>query len=82
MLDAYHGSVDDEGEDIDAATVAISQYFERIVWPHSYVITNGVQLLAMSMVVVVDGVHYIDPVATAAAHKGGDVVAIPRVGRG
>jgi acetyltransferase (GNAT) family protein len=69
MLDAYLGSVDDEGEDIDDARGAISQYFERIVWPHSYVITNGAQPLAMSMVVVVDGVHYIDPVATAAAHK-------------
>ena len=69
MLDAYRGSVDDEGEDIDDAMGAISHFFERIVWPHSYVLTNGAQPLAMSMVVVVDGVHYIDPVATAAAHK-------------
>ena len=69
MLDAYLGSVDDEGEDIDDARGAISEYFEHIVWPHSYVLLNGAQLLAMSMVVVVDGVHYIDPVATAAAHK-------------
>jgi GNAT superfamily N-acetyltransferase len=70
MLDAYRGSVDDEGEDIDDAMGAISDYFERIVWPHSYVLTNGALPSAMSMVVVVDGVHYIDPVATAAAHKG------------
>ena len=70
MLDAYRGSVDDEGENIDDARAAIDHYFEIIVWPHSFVIADDDQPLAMSMVVVVAGVHYIDPVATAAVHKG------------
>ena len=69
MLDAYHGSIDDEGEDIDDARSAISQYFERIIWPHSYVLANSTQPVAMSMVVVVEHLHYIDPVVTAAAYK-------------
>jgi Acetyltransferase (GNAT) family len=69
MLDAYRGSVDDEGESIEDARAAIDHYFETIVWPHSFVIADGDLPVAMSMVVIVDGVHYIDPVATAAVHK-------------
>ena len=69
MLDAYKGSVDDEGESIEEARAAIDHYFETIVWPHSFVIADDDLPLAMSMVVVVEGVHYIDPVATAAVHK-------------
>lgn len=70
MLDAYRGSIDDEGENIEDARTAIDHYFETIVWPHSFVIVGGDQPLAMSMVVIVDRFHYIDPVATAAGHKG------------
>lgn len=69
MLDAYRGSVDDESENIDDARAAIDHYFEIIVWPHSFVIADDDQPLAMSMVVVVAGVHYIDPVATAAGYS-------------
>ena len=69
MLDAYKGSIDDEGESIVEARAAIDHYFETIVWPHSFVIAEGDVPLAISMVVIVGGVHYIDPVATAAVHK-------------
>jgi hypothetical protein len=70
MIDAYKGSVDDEGESIEDARAAIDHYFETIVWPHSFVIADSDLPVAMSMVVIVDGVHYIDPVATTATRKG------------
>ncbi len=69
LLDAYAGSVDDEGENLDDALSEITEYFERLVWPHSYVVASGEQLQAMSLMIVSDGVHYINPVATASSHK-------------
>jgi RimJ/RimL family protein N-acetyltransferase len=70
LLDAYRGTVDDEGEGDDEARAAIDEYFGRIEWPHSVVLDEDGQLVAMSFVVIVDGLHYIDPVATSAAFKG------------
>jgi hypothetical protein len=70
MLDAYRGTVDDEGEGEDDARSAIDDYFGRIQWRHSVVIEDAEQLIAMSFVVIVDGRHYIDPVATLAPWKG------------
>jgi GNAT superfamily N-acetyltransferase len=64
LLDAYRGTVDDEGESIDDAYDAIDDYLERIVRPHSFVVAapDGA-LTAMSFVVVVEDRHYVDPVA-------------------
>ena len=69
LLDAYRGTVDDEGEDEEAARAAIDEYFKRMLRPHSVVLEDHDSLGAMSVVVVVAGRHYIDPVATAARRK-------------
>lgn len=68
LLDAYRGTIDDEGENEDDALDAIDDYFERILWEHSFVAAD-IAPVAMAFAVEIDGVHYIDPVATAAAHK-------------
>ncbi|MEQ1700988.1 MAG: GNAT family N-acetyltransferase, partial [Ilumatobacteraceae bacterium] len=70
MLAAYRGTIDDEGEGEADALDAIDDYFSRILWPHSFVMTDAEAVVAMVFVVVVDDRHYIDPVATDAAHKG------------
>ena len=69
LLDAYRGTIDDEGENEDDAVEAIEWSLSRAVRPHSFVAGDGDALVAMSFVVVVGGRHYIDPVATAASHK-------------
>ncbi|MGB8861656.1 MAG: GNAT family N-acetyltransferase [Ilumatobacteraceae bacterium] len=70
MLTAYRGTIDDEGEDEAAALDAIDYYFSTIVWPCSFAVLDGGRLVAMSLVVIVDERHYIDPVATSGSHKG------------
>ena len=69
MLDAYRGTIDDEGEGDAEAKAAIDHYFANIEWQHSCVLENDAGILAMSFVVTVDGRRYIDPVATSAASK-------------
>ncbi len=70
LLDAYRGTIDDEGETDAEALAAIDEYFEHILWKHSFVLVDGHALQAMAFVVVVDGRHYIDPVCTRATAKG------------
>ncbi len=70
LLDAYCGTIDDEGEGDQEALVAIDECFRGMLWRHSVVLDEGGTLTAMAFVVVVDGRHYIDPVATAASRKG------------
>jgi hypothetical protein len=69
LLDAYRGTVDDEGETIAEALEATDRYLQRIVPEYSLVLERGDALLAMAFTVVVRGTHYIDPVATASAVK-------------
>ncbi len=70
VLDAYRGTVDDEGETIDDAFLAVDAWFAAIEWPHSFVLERDGDLIAASFVVVVEGVRYIDPVLTRPADKG------------
>jgi GNAT superfamily N-acetyltransferase len=70
LLDAYRGTIDDEGETDADALDAIDHYFEQILWKHSYVLVDGNVLQAMAFVVELDGQHYIDPVCTRATAKG------------
>jgi len=70
LLDAYQGTIDDEGEGEIEARQAIDEYMGRVLPAHSVVIEEDGQLMAMSFVVIVGGRHFIDPVATAAARKG------------
>lgn len=70
MLAAYRGTIDDEGEGDEEALDAIDHYFDTLEWQHSSVCERDDRLVAMSFVVIVDGRHYIDPVAVAASHKG------------
>lgn len=64
MLAAYRNTIDDEGEDLDDAREAIDHYLATMLREHSFVVV-GEQPIAFSFVVVVDGVHYIDPVVVA-----------------
>ena len=69
ILDAYRGTIDDEGEDHAAALVAVDDWLSRAEEPHSVVLQEDGQLLAVSFVVDVDGRKYIDPVATVSSRK-------------
>jgi hypothetical protein len=69
LLDGYRNTIDDEGEDLDDAYVAVDQYLSRIERPHSFVAIEHEIVVAFSFVVVVNEVHYIDPVVVASARK-------------
>lgn len=69
LLDAYRGTVDDEGETLVEAREAMSAFFARHVPEYSVVLRRQTELLAFSFVVIEDGLHYIDPVVTAATCK-------------
>jgi L-amino acid N-acyltransferase YncA len=76
LLDAYRGTVDDEGETEAEALEAVDAWFGHIVWTHSFVIEaepvpggRAGALQAGSFVVMVDGRAYIDPVVTRAGVK-------------
>jgi hypothetical protein len=70
LLDAYRGTIDDEGEGEAEARHAVDHYLGRLLPAYSVAIKADGQLVAMSFVVVVGGRHFIDPVATAAVRKG------------
>lgn len=70
LLDAYRGTIDDEGEGEAEARQAIDHYLGRLLPAYSVLIEEDGRPVAMSFVVVVGGRHFIDPVATAAARKG------------
>ena len=69
LLDAYRGTIDDEGEGEAEAHAAIAQYLARLLPRYSIVLQEDGVPVAMSFVVVVNGCHYIDPVATSPARK-------------
>ncbi len=69
ILDAYRGTIDDEGEDHEAALEAVDDWLSQAEAPHSIVLEEDGQLVAVSFVVDVDGRKYIDPVATTAVRK-------------
>ena len=71
MLDGYRNTIDDEGEDLDDAYVAIDHYLARIERAHSYVVLERDDAIAFSFVVVVDGIHYVDPVVVAPQRQRG-----------
>ena len=69
ILDAYRGTVDDEGEDHEAALTAVDEWLSRLQLPHSVVVEQDGRLIAVSFVVNVAGREYIDPVATVSSRK-------------
>lgn len=69
LLDAYRGTVDDEGEDMADALVAVDEALHHAIPKHSFVVLDDDLPIAMSFVVVVEGLHYIDPVAVSPGHK-------------
>lgn len=69
MLDAYSGTIDDEGEDTDDALAAVDHYIAGIEQDHSFVVTEGDRIVAMAFVVVVDSVYYVDPIVVATDRK-------------
>ena len=69
MLNAYRGTIDDEGEDTDDALAAVDSYIACIDQDHSFVVTEDDRVVAMAFVVIVDGVYYVDPIVVAADRK-------------
>ena len=69
MLDAYRNTIDDEGESLGDAISAIDDYLASILRPHSYVMLDGSDLVAFAFVLIVNDVHYIDPVVVASGRK-------------
>jgi RimJ/RimL family protein N-acetyltransferase len=69
LLDGYRNTIDDEGEDLGDAYVAIDEYLTRIERPYSFVVFEQDVVVAFSFVVVVNETHYIDPVVVAPARK-------------
>jgi L-amino acid N-acyltransferase YncA len=67
VLDAYRGTVDDEGEGLVEARQAADDWLARRIAGCSVVIEEGDRIVALSFVVMVGGRAYIDPVATATA---------------
>ena len=80
MLDAYRGTIDDEGESVEDALAAIDFYFATFRREHSFVLSELGVLRAFAFVVVVDDVNYIDPVVVAPDQQhrgvGGEMVRI------
>ncbi len=69
LLASYRGTVDDEGEDLYDARAAIAHYLDIAVRGPSVVALHGHRVVAIAFVVVVRGLHYIDPVAVAPEWK-------------
>lgn len=80
LLDAYRGTIDDEGEDLDDALAAVDTFLAARHDEHSLVVTEGERVVAMACVTVVAGVHYVDPIVVASDRKrtglGGDAVRL------
>jgi hypothetical protein len=45
-LDAYRGTVDDEGEDHEAALAAVDEWLSRLESPHSVVLEQDGRIVA------------------------------------
>jgi GNAT superfamily N-acetyltransferase len=69
MLDGYQGTIDDEGESFDDALEAIDDYLAHALRQHSLVVIEREMIIALACVVVVDAVHYVDPVVVASDQK-------------
>ena len=69
LLSAYRGTIDDEGETEDEALAAADFSLAVIDRRASVGATEDGRLVAIAFVVTVDGLPFIDPVATAADHK-------------
>ncbi len=69
MLDAYQGTIDDEGEDVEDALAAVDRYMTGLVAAHSFVVTEDSRVVAMAFITVGGGVHYVDPIVVAADRK-------------
>ncbi len=69
ILDAYRGTVDDEGEDHEAALTAVDDWLSRLESPHSVALEQDGRIVAVSFVVNVAGREYIDPVAVVSGRK-------------
>ncbi len=69
MLDAYRGSIDDEGETFAEACEAVDGALRHCERRHSFVLKEGGVPVAMSLALILQDTHYIDPVAVTASHK-------------
>ncbi|MEM7325382.1 MAG: GNAT family N-acetyltransferase [Actinomycetota bacterium] len=69
LLQAYRGTVDDEGETHDDAVDAVDHYLGVALADHANVLVDGDTPVALCCVSIVDGVHYIDPILVTPDRK-------------
>lgn len=69
LLDAYRGTIDDEGEGPDEALQAIDEYLGSVDLLSSRVIESFDRLIAMCLVIELEGIVYINTIAVAADEK-------------
>lgn len=69
LLDAYRGTVDDEGETDAEARSAVDFYLATIDRDASVVLTVDGTVVAFAWVVTGNGTKYIDPVVVASVRK-------------
>jgi hypothetical protein len=69
LLAGYRGTIDDEGEDLADAYVAIDHYLAEIERAHSFVVLEQDVLVAFAFVVIVETLPYIDPVVVAPSRQ-------------
>ena len=71
MLDAYVGTIDSEGEDLDDAIEEVCSYFEggHPLLDRSYLVVSDGAILSAVLVSLSDGIPFIGYVMTAPSYK-------------
>jgi hypothetical protein len=69
MLEAYSGTIDDEGENIEGALLAVDHYIAGMEHEHFFLLTEEDRVVAMAFVMVADGVHNVDRIVVAVDRK-------------
>jgi len=69
MLDAYRGTIDDEGETMVEALEAVDHMLAHCIADHSFVLKEHERPIAMSFVSIVEDTYYIDPIVVGPSHK-------------
>jgi len=62
MLDAYRGTIDDEGENLADALVAIDHYLAHAAREYSIVVRDSDTLAGIAFVSMVADIPYVDPI--------------------
>ncbi len=69
LLDAYRGTIDDEGETLEDAVEFVDDALDRALDGVSFVAESAGAPIAFCIVTLVHDVHYIDPIVVAPTWK-------------